>query len=262
MNYEEIQPNSRLRAYARGQLAGVWGETALTYFIFFLIFLPYNIFSSLTSIINTVDKYDFLSDYADSLIDFLDTFLPEIIIQLFPTINGVLSIAAAVVTGPFALGFAGYFLIRVRGGGIEIKNIFGGFNHFSRSFLVWLLTQIFTFLWSLLLVIPGIVKALAYSMAYYIMYDNPEIRPLEAIRKSQIMMKGYKFKLFLLYLSFIGWGLLCLLTLGIGFLWLYPYMYLTTANFYENLKRNQENNQAANPAAKQAKPPIDLFQST
>jgi len=72
------------------------------------------------------------------------------------------------------------------------------------------------------------------------MYDNPDIKPLEAIKKSQIMMKGYKWKLFILHLSFIGWGLLCILTAGIGFLWLYPYVGLSEGNFYENLKRNQE----------------------
>ena len=262
MNYNEIQPNRELRAYARQQLNGVWGAMAFTYFVLFLIYLPYYFISSLSSIIDSIDKYEFLSLYYYSIIDSIDSYIPEIIVQIFPVINFILSIAAAVVTGPFALGFAGYFLKRVRGQEIATKNIFDGFYRFSGSFLVQLLTQLFTFLWCLLLVIPGIVKALGYSMAFYIMYDNPDIRPLEAIKRSQIMMKGYKGKLFLLELSFIGWTLLCILSLGIGFLWLNPYMYLSIANFYENLKRNQENNQAANPVTNQAKPPIDLFQST
>jgi uncharacterized membrane protein len=262
MNYNEIQPNGELKAYARQQLNGVWGAMAFTYFVLFLIYLPYYFISTLSSIIDSIDKYDFLSIYYYSILDSIDSYIPEIIVQLFPVINFILSIAAAVVTGPFALGFAGYFLKRVRGQEIATINIFDGFYRFSRSFLVQLLTQLFTFLWCLLLIIPGIIKALGYSMAFNIMYDNPEIKPLEAIKRSQIMMKGYKGKLFLLELSFIGWMILAAIPFGLGFLWLYPYMNLSLANFYENLKRNQENNQTGNPAANQAKPPIDLFQST
>jgi len=77
-------------------------------------------------------------------------------------------------------------------------------------------------------------------MSYFIMYDSPEIKPLEALKKSETMMKGYKGKYFLLCLSFIGWVLLGIITLGIGFLWIIPYIWLTQANFYENLKKNKE----------------------
>jgi len=259
MNYNEIQPNRELRACARQQLNGVWGAMAFTYFVFFLIYLPYYFISTLTSITDSLEKYSFLSY---SILELVEESIPEIIVQLLPVINFLLSIAVAIAAGPFALGFAGYFLKRVRGEEIATRNIFDGFYFFSRSFLAQLLIQLFTFLWSLLLIIPGIVKALGYSMAFYIMYDNPQIKPLEAIKKSQIMMKGYKGKLFLLELSFLGWAILCILTFGIGFLWLNPYIYLSMANFYENLKRNQENNQTATPAAPPAKPPVDLFQAT
>ena len=218
MNYDEIQPNSELRAYARQQLKGVWGKMAFTFFIYFLLYLPYYFFSSLDSI----DK------------QFPDT------VPTFPLINLVLAIAVLITAGPFALGFAGYFLKRIRGEAIAVKNIFDGFERFLPGFLVMFFIALFTFLWSLLLIIPGIIKALGYSMAFYIMYDNPGIKPLEALKKSQIMMKGYKRKLFLLGLSFIGWVFLGFLTLGIGFFWLYPYMSLSISNFYENLKRNQE----------------------
>jgi len=248
MNYEEIQPNGELRAYARQQLNGVWKAMAFTFFILFLIYLPYYFISTISSIIDSIDEYPSLQVYYYLFLYSIDGFFPDIIIQLFPFINFNVSIAAAIVTGPFALGFAGYFLKRIRGEEIATKNIFDGFNRFPRSFLVQLLTRIFTFLWSLLLIIPGIIKALGYSMAFYIMYDNPEIKPLEAIKRSQIMMKGYKGKLFLLELSFIGWILLCsFFTLGIGFFWLNPYMYLSMANFYENLKRNQEKQAGAKP---------------
>jgi len=255
VNYNEIQPNSELRAYARGQLSGVWGKMVFAYFVLFLIYIPQYFFSILNSIMES-DESSLI--YLQNLV--YDNI--PVIADFTPGISNVLTIIMLLTTGPFALGFAGLFLKRIRGEEIATKNIFDGFKRFFPSFLVMFFTTLFTSLWSILLVIPGIVKALAYSMAFNIMYDNPEIKPLEAIKRSQIMMKGYKGKLFLLELSFIGWAFLCVLSLGIGYLWLNPYMNLSIANFYENLKRRQENNQAANQVTNQAKPPIDLFQAT
>lgn len=103
-----------------------------------------------------------------------------------------------------------------------------------------LLIGIFIFLWSLLLIIPGIIAAYRYSMAFYILNDNPKMGAMDALRESKKMMVGYKGKLFFLSLSFIGWTILSVLTLGIGFLWLIPYMNTTTANFYQNLKDASE----------------------
>ena len=99
---------------------------------------------------------------------------------------------------------------------------------FLMSLKVWL--------WSLLLVIPGIIMAHAYAMTPYILEEHPEIGAWEASRVSQKMMRGHKFRLFRLYLSFIGWALLCVPTLGVGFLWLVPYMQMSQAAFYSDLK--------------------------
>jgi len=240
VNYDEIQTNSELRAYARGQLKGVWGKMAFAYFVLSLIYLPYYFFSILNSIMES-EKSSFI--YIQNLIE---EYMPYVA-DFTPAISNVLTIAMLLTTGPFALGFAGFFLKRIRGGQIAVENIFDGFKRFFPSVLVWFFTMLFTTLWSILLVIPGIIKSLGYSMAFYIMNDDPEIKPLEAIKKSQIMMKGYKGKLFMLELSFIGWAILCVLTLGIGYFWFNPYMYLSMANFYENLKRNQEKQSAAKP---------------
>jgi len=261
MNYEEIQPNRELRAYARTQLNGFWGAMAFTFFIYVLLYIPYYVFSILNSILDSIDKYDFLAVPYYMILNLIDMDMSDIEI-IIRVINIILSLAMGLAAGPFALGFAGYFLKRVRGQEIATKNIFDGFHLFLKSFLVQFFTQLLVALWTLLLIIPGIVKALSYSMAFYIMYDNPGIESLEAIRRSKIMMKGYKWKLFLLYLSFFGWMILASIPLGIGFLWLFPYMNLTIANFYENLKKHQENNQPTNPVTNQTKPPIDLFQST
>lgn len=127
-----------------------------------------------------------------------------------------------------------------RGSGI-FNNIFSGFTQ-GRGlsvFLTNLLITIFTFLWSLLLLIPGIIKAFSYSQANYIIKDmaeaGTEIGATDAITASRELMRGHKFDYFVLQLSFLGWALLATLTLGIGYLWLMPYMAATNAAFYRSI---------------------------
>lgn len=148
-------------------------------------------------------------------------------------------VASLVIAGPFTLGQTIYFVRLKRGDKPPLEVMFDGFSKFKTSFLLYLLYSIFVLLWSLLLIIPGIIAALSYSMSFYILYDNPQMTSMEALRASKEMMRGYKGKLFLLYLSFIGWALLCVLTLGIGYLWLAPYIQTATANFYDNLKNSR-----------------------
>lgn len=120
-------------------------------------------------------------------------------------------------------------------------------NTFKIAFGSWLrnaggyfLMALYVFFWSLLLLVPGIIKSLAYSMTPYILVDNPELGVNEAIDMSQKMMKGHKFELFCLLLSFMGWIVLSMMTLCIGFFWLMPYMYTTLAAYYEDLKVEYE----------------------
>lgn len=103
---------------------------------------------------------------------------------------------------------------------------------------VWgmLLMHIFISLWTLLLIIPGIIKAFSYAMTPYILEEYPELGANDAIDRSRAMMHGHKFDLFYLYLGFLGWAILCLFTAGIGFLWLVPYMETAQAAFYEEVK--------------------------
>ena len=95
---------------------------------------------------------------------------------------------------------------------------------------------VFILLWMLLLIIPGIIAALAYSQTFYILAEDESIGAMDALKKSKEMMNGYKWKYFCLSLRFLGWVLLCILTLGIGFLWLAPYVEVSYAHFYEELK--------------------------
>lgn len=113
-----------------------------------------------------------------------------------------------------------------------------GFRRWGRNVWGMFLVGFFTSLWSLLLIVPGIIKFYAYAMTPYILIDNPELSANQAINLSCKMMKGHKFDLFFLQLSFIGWGILSVFTGGIGLLWLMPYMMSSQAAFYQDIKQN------------------------
>ena len=166
----------------------------------------------------------------------LAMFINAIIVGIAGAIPGVGSLITIVITGPLTLGITIIFSKLVKGEKAELVNLFDGFKNFVPSFLLYLLVSIFTFLWSLLFVIPGIVMSYAYSMSFYILKDNPELTANEARKQSIEMMRGNKWRLFCLDLSFIGWSLLSILTLGILMLWVAPVMQASHAAFYESLK--------------------------
>lgn len=147
------------------------------------------------------------------------------------------SVLAIIITYPLAYGFAILFLDLFREGKpIDIGKLFDGFKDFGRVWGTLILVAIYTILWTCLLIIPGIVKSYSYALTPFILKDEPELKYNAAIEKSMRMMDGYKMKLFLLDLSFIGWMILSILTLGIGLLFLQPYMKTARAAFYEDLK--------------------------
>lgn len=145
-----------------------------------------------------------------------------------------------VLAGPFTLGLAGFTLSLSRKEEARVEQIFHGFQYFGNAVIAYLLMFFYIFLWSLLFIIPGIIASLSYSMTFYIMADDPTIRPQQALDKSKKMMNGYKWKFFCLGLRFIGWFILCMITFGIGFLWLIPYIQVSAAKFYEDLKANEQ----------------------
>lgn len=122
-----------------------------------------------------------------------------------------------------------------------VNRMFDFFSNYGKILGITFLKTIYIFLWTLLLIVPGIIKACSYSMSYYILNDNPNISAEEAICESMKMTDGYKMKYFLLCLSFIPWILLGILTLGIGLLWVRPYMSASRFAFYENLKEERSN---------------------
>ncbi|MGI6004845.1 MAG: DUF975 family protein [Christensenellales bacterium] len=115
------------------------------------------------------------------------------------------------------------------------QTLFGQFHYWGKALGLHLLIALRIFLWSLLFIVPGIIAYYRYAMAPYIMANNPDVGILEAIHISTDMMRGNKGRLFCLEFSFIGWILLAMLTCGIGFLWLVPYINAATAVFYVDL---------------------------
>lgn len=148
---------------------------------------------------------------------------------------GVGAIVAVLIAGPLNLGLSECYLKLVRGQNVEIVNMFDGFKNFLKGFLLQLINGLFIALWSLLFIIPGIIKSYSYSMSFYILADNPEIDCNVARERSIELMRGNKWRLFCLDLSFIGWYLLSLLTLGILFLWVEPYHNAARAVFYRRI---------------------------
>ena len=197
---------------AREALSGRWGLAVGASLVFMLIIVVLN-------------NYSLLSRFSD-------------ISGTFLVITVSSSILLLLIIGALELGFSTFALSIARKEETKLNMIFSGFNHYGRALGLSLIMALFVILWSLLLIIPGIIAALSYSMAYFIMSDDPNIDPMEAISKSKKMMYGYKWKYFCLGLRFIGWMILGILSLGIGLLWIMPYIYVSYAKFYEDLKAN------------------------
>ena len=162
-----------------------------------------------------------------------------IIISIFQVIPTVGSVLALFIAGPMLVGVSMFSLSLSRGESARLEQIFEGFKNYGTVLGAYLLMVLFIFLWMLLLIIPGIIAAIAYSQTFYILAEDDTIGSMDALKKSKEMMDGYKWKYFCLGLRFIGWALLCILTLGIGFLWLSPYIQVSYAKFYEDVKNNQ-----------------------
>jgi len=145
-------------------------------------------------------------------------------------------VIALLIGGPMILGAAIFSLAISRGRDARLEQIFDGFRLFGKALATYLLMILIIALWTLLLIVPGIIAALSYSMTFYALADNPALQPMEALNQSKRMMDGYKWKLFSLCMRFLVMALLCVFTLGIGLLWLIPYVNITMAEFYDDIR--------------------------
>lgn len=157
-----------------------------------------------------------------------------------PWYHLVQQVASVFAQGVMTAGWT-VFLVSVMRNGANALQVFSGFSRFFSTGWLMLLQSIRIMLWSLLLIVPGIVAFYAYRMAFFIKADRPELSAWKVLAESKRMMYGHKWRLMCLDASFIGWLLLVLVTCGIALLFVSPYMGVTYAAFYEDLlDRNEE----------------------
>ena len=173
----------------------------------------------------------------------LPSSLSSFLTRVSPAVGALLGVPllliGLVVSGPMEYGFTRLYLKVARGDKrVDVAELFCGFREeIGESFLLGLLRSVFIFLWSLLLIVPGIIKAYSYSMAFYIQQEAKDKNWRLCLDESAALTDGYKGKLFLLDLSFVGWYLVGLLCLGVGTLWVSVYHGMARAHFYEELKK-------------------------
>ncbi len=166
--------------------------------------------------------------------------LVSLVYSLFMGISAtvILAILVFILSGAVSVGYCKYFLERSRRN-IAHDNIgvcLDGFHgDIAPNIVTGLLVFLYTFLWSLLFIIPGIIKSYSYSMAYYVRCDNPNYTATQAIQESQRIMQGNKMRLFCLQLSFIGWFIVGALCFGVGTLWVSAYYKAAEAEFYNDI---------------------------
>lgn len=206
-----MKTNSQIRQESLASIKGHWGKAVLSCIVFILIALA---------------------------IASPDSIYQVVMASTSPWLSGGTSILVLLIIYPLTIGcYNAFRLFRQSGDDSFTHNMFAiGFKNYCHNLGGMLLYALFVFLWTLLLIVPGIIMSLAYFCVPFLLADEPELTPMEAIRKSRAMTRGHKMDLFLMMLGFLGLSLLSILTLGIALLWLAPFMYNTFAGFYLELK--------------------------
>ena len=206
--------NKELMADARRSLSGLWTMSILGYLVYSVLI------GSLYFFMQAVVLYSgTLGSTQAGLTQF------------------VVSLTSFLISGALTVGIYSFFLVIAQDGEVRFESFFTGFKRFLASLGVYVLSSLLILLWSLLFIIPGIIAAYRYAMVFFIVADDESAGPLEALRQSKLMMAGNKWKLFCLQWRFFGWALLAsVFTAGLGFIWLFPYMQTSFAQFYEDVK--------------------------
>lgn len=217
--------SKNLRTQARQSLNGKWGVAVAVSFV--------------ATLLNGTIGVPANSSSATSN-GYLDTFMNMRLLSVVLTVGTVMWLIRLVVGGAITLGSSSFYTKMVKGEQVRFGDLFGYFHQLWRGFCMQFLMGLFVCLWSLLLVIPGIVAAYSYAMTPYLMAEFQDLGTMDALRESKRLMKGNRFRLFCLHFSFIGWAILAVLTFGIGDLWLSPYVEAATAAFYMDVTGRSE----------------------
>ena len=207
-----MKTSSAYRAQSKASLSNRWGAAVIATLVFFVI-------SGVVSAIFSAPSNALSGSASDG-------------------IGSILTILAWCITLPLSWGYTVAILNYFRNSeltDIPFGSLFDGFKQYKRVLGTTFLYTIYTCLWTFLLIVPGIIKAISYSMTPYILNDRPELCYNDAIEESMRLMEGHKMAYFKLQLSYIGWIVVCILTLGIGIFWLQPWMSAASCAFYEDL---------------------------
>lgn len=219
--------SSELRRIARENLSGNWGISVG-------VALVAAILGGLIA-----DGGNITFQFDEDTVRNLPPFLWSVLLP-FASLAGLLGIVNFIIGGVVELGYTKFLLKQHDKKELQFSDLFSQFDRFGTGFAQRFLRTLYIVLWTMLFIIPGIVKGLSYAMTPFILEDHPEMTASEAIKASQVMMDGHKMDLFILGLTFIGWELLACLTMGIGFLFLNPYMNAAYAAFYRSISGQRQ----------------------
>lgn len=207
------------RAWARDALKGRWGAAVA-------VSLVAGLLTGSGGFTSRVELNETLSELG------LSSFVSREVITVLLTVLVVMGLLALIVGGAVQLGLCTFHLNLMNRREARFSNLFSQFHRLWDGFKMQFVINLFVFLWSLLLVIPGIIAAYRYAMVPYLMAEFPDLGVMDAMRESKRLMSGNKGRLFCLHMSFIGWVLLSTLTLGVGMLFVSPYMQSAETAFY------------------------------
>lgn len=213
---------SQIKKQAKQALKGHWGSAVLITFIIFLL-------NAVLPLLLEVIVSGGVTNWTDQ--------------ESTPMGVNLVEFVLSILLIPLSITICWFYLNMVRENEPLISQVFSIYKDGSKILKligVSILQGVYVLLWSLLLFVPGIIKSLSYSQTFFLLKDHPEYTINQAITESKIRMKGYKWKYFLMNLSFIGWAILCGVTLGIGYLWLIPYISTSAAIFYNELIAPQD----------------------
>lgn len=221
-----------LRARARANLAGNWGVSIAVAVVASLL----GGLIAGTSFLPSLNEEMAISlPFLQEIADWLNRGW-KIGNVTFSFRSGIFGFAAFLIGGVLEMGYADFLLKQHDGKETEFKDLFSKFDWFGTGFAQHFLRGLYTTLWSLLFIIPGIIKGYAYAMTPFILAEHPELSASRAIELSEQMMDGHKAELFVLELTFIGWDILAGLTLNLGNIALNPYKNAAYAAFYRQLQ--------------------------
>ncbi|MBQ9066051.1 MAG: DUF975 family protein [Clostridia bacterium] len=247
--------SAQLRAQSRANLNGRWLNAILATFLAGLFGSPVVGYATqMSSLFSGVSRHASESGWFSETSSDVFSNLSEKFGASSTFVSVLLLILALAVGGVISLGIVDFHQRLYRKERAPLSVVFSYFDRFKEAFLANLLIDLLVVIGTALFVVPGIILGFAYSQTFFLLQEDPSLAPVDALRRSRLLMRGHKWDLFLLELSFLGWYLLCAVTAGIGFIILEPYVLQAKTAFYNSIKngatdtnRTQYKSYAAGP---------------